>query len=207
MKMEHLNITHAKLGAIDFASLPAATQRKFVVSGINHVFGNEVSSRVNSFFKKAGVDKALADKASELGRALTDEEKKAIRASVSVTIDTESPEYDETFSSFLNDKWEAAKAGTLGESRVVSRDPFADKVTSIAREEVLAMLRKGGFWTGKKAPGEDETWEMGNATYTFAQLIDRRIAKEKGRIEKEANAFLAAKAKKAKAIEESALEF
>lgn len=207
MKMEHLNITHAKLGAIDFASLPAATQRKFVVSGINHVFGNEVSSRVNSFFKKAGVDKALADEAARKGSALTDDEKKAIRASVSVTIDTESPEYDETFSSFLNDKWEAAKAGTLGESRVVSRDPFADKVTSIAREEVLAMLRKGGFWTGKKAPSEDETWEMGNATYTFAQLIDRRIAKEKGRIEKEANAFLAAKAKKAKAIEESALEF
>ena len=175
--------------SVDFAKLHPAGQRKLIKGGLAHLLGNEASSKV-----KAAVDRGdIAD---------TDEAKVAFKASIQ--------------SGFIT----ALSDGTIGEhSRGPAKDPFEGLVESIARREVMAMLKTNGLKFGKSEKdtnGEAKprvvTFANG-ATRTMGEMVAKHLSNNGAdgkanadRIKAEAQRELAARDKAEKAAAKRAAE-
>ncbi len=197
MNANHLSCTYGDYDISFFDELPSVSKLKLINAGLAHVLGNEVSSAVNGFFKS----QAAAAKASRLGRALTKEERKLVKA----TEPTDSEAYLAKVTELRKEKVQALLDGTIGEGRQAGPklSPLEAKIAQIVRDEVLAILRNeaimgSGALKGRKIPGDDDEFIVKGESVAFGDLKDRYAnGKHKARIEKEAQAFIDAEAKRA----------
>lgn len=159
---------------IDFDALPETSRKAIVSRGLTHYFGNEQASKVTGAAKKH---------LEEHGTELADDERNALR-----------------------DEFVAAAAKALFDGSIGSRTlgpkatPFEAAQNAIAREGVIAQLRKFKLAVPKKA---DETVTVNGEAFTMAQLVARRIANPKfhDEIVKAANARVKESAKMVAAVE------
>lgn len=196
---------------VDGAKLPEASIRALLSRGLAHVLGNEVSSQVIAHFRGEAVKAHVATLDTDAAKAFTGETRKAFEKAVKV--DSDSDEYQSIKAKFQAEALAEVLAGTIGETsaRGPKVDPFTAKVNAIVKSELLTQLRTAKFWGGKKDPTLNESWTMNGVTYTFEQLLARRLAANKARIEKEAKAAIDTEARKkasiAKAVESGEMEF
>ena len=147
-----VNFEHAG-STIAFDSLPEKSRAALIMRGWNHYRGNEVASRVSSFFKRR-----------------LESDKVAIPES-------DSDEYVAKKNEFLADAVTALVAGTVGESRGPRVDPIEAEVNKSAKASVIAVLVGKKLWSGAKHPTLDQEWTFGTEIVSFGTLIDRYIAK------------------------------
>lgn len=169
-------ITYGDSIAIDFASLPEASQHALAQRGLTHVLGNEVASRVHAWAQAEG--QANSDDKATVA---------AWKAANASAITSKTAEVQADFVKALQE-------GTLG-SRVAGPrlTPLETIMRKAARGEIETILRANGV----KVPKGEDTIETADGAFTMAQLIDRRLANEAtgAPIRKAAERELAAKAK------------
>lgn len=158
---------------IDATKFHPAGVDALVRRGISHLLGNEVSSKINkegAWFKGFVEANGREPSADEVASQQLEFRKAAI-ASL----------YD----------------GTIGTRASGPRvDPVQAEMTAIAKREISDILRAKGI---KKFPTGDATVTLGEATYTGAVLIERRLAKFSDRLRKEATKIVGERARKAEA--------
>lgn len=177
------NETSVDHGAIPIASLVALAQR-----GLNHVMQNEVSSKVVGHIRKL----VNPEKASDV----TTEQVKAYRA-----------EHDGEISALENsyraEKWNEINNGTLGETTV--RGPKVDPLTGEMRKIATALVRKQLAANNLKLSKEQKIVIRGTE-FTLAELVSRRIERDREVIEREAKAALAEAARRMAKLEKASEE-
>lgn len=158
---------------VDAAKLAPAGVDALIRRGISHLLGNEVSAKVNkdgSWFKGFVEAEKREPTAEEIASKQVEFRKAAIESLYDGTIGTRS-----------------------GGPRV---DPVQAEMNVIAKREIADILRAKGI---KKFPTGENTVTLGEAAYTGAVLIERRLAKFGDRIRKEASKIVGERARKAEA--------
>ena len=173
-------ITYSDL-TIDTATLPEASLVALLSRGLTHLLGNEISSKVHSW--ACGEDQANSD-----DRATVKAWKEANAEAVSAKV-----------KEFQSATLAALAEGTIGtRTGGTSIDPIERRAEVIARKEVVAILSNAGT----KVPKGEQKVKMGEAEFTMADLIERRMAKYGDRLRADARRELEAEAKaKAKLAE------
>jgi len=189
----------------DAEKFPMASLMGLVNRGFNHVLGNEtaaqVTAKIRSHIAEASNPKRKAD-----SKSVPTSEVQAFREANATLVQ----EWDVAFK---NAKLAQILAGELGvRAAGMSVDPLTRECLSIARTEIKDIFRKQGW----KFPTGDDTFAMGDATFTGDELVERWLngqdkagtfgeknADNKPRIEREANRSLKAKAAKRDAVAKS----
>lgn len=168
---------------IDFTKAPAVSVLAVLGRGVTHLLGSEAASKVDAYFKRDPA-KFTADAPK---MADTEENRATLKAQ------------------FQQGFIDAIMAGTLGvSSRGPAVDPLEAEMESIARKQVLQVLRDNKTKVPKKA--DQKVKFADGSEYTVQELVERRIANPKfaDAIKAEAQAELdkkaKAKAKVAKAV-------
>lgn len=176
-------LTYGDKIEVDFSALPEVSQFALASRGLTHILGNEVASKVHAW---AGAE----------GQANSDD-----KAVVKAWKDANPEKLAAKTSEVQADILDALNKGELG-SRVSGPRlaPLDTIKRQIARKEVEDILRGNKLAVPK---GEAKV-KMGDAEFTMAQLIDRRIEKFSDRITAAATKELAARAKAMKAAAENA---
>lgn len=160
---------------IDTDALPAASVAAMLKRGLTHYLGNEQAAKVTNFKKSF---------AKANGREPGEDEIDAKR--------------DELIEAAVA----ALAAGTVG---IGVRGPRIDPVEKImeakAEAEVVAILKSHKLAT--KKPEDEDVFTLGGVEYTFADLVERRVAKEGDRLRADAEAEVARR-KAAKAERDAA---
>lgn len=90
---------------------------------------------------------------------------------------------------------EAMKAGNMSAGRTAAEpvDPVEQVMRKLAASDVSAKLKAGGYVRPRKA---ETKISFPDASYTFAELVDRAIAKQGDALRKRAEAEIAAERRK-----------
>ena len=168
-------VKYGNLPEIDLAKLPHTSVMAMFRRGISHYFGSEQAAKVSGHF----------DPDQENAPQDTPEARAELKAQLQAKA------------------MEALLAGTVGVSvRGPSVDPLTTHARRIAKAEVTNILKANGVKFPAKA---EDTIEMPDGSkFTGSQLIDRRLAKEGERINREAKKAMDEQAKKAAKAQEAA---
>lgn len=150
-------LTYGDNIAVDFGTLPEASQHALALRGFTHIMGNETASRVHNW---AGAE----------GQANSDD-----KATIKAWKDSHPAELAAKAVEVQGEFLKALTEGTLG-SRVAGPrlQPVDQVARRIAKEQVSDILRAGGI----KVPKKDETITTKDGAFTLDQLVDRRLANE-----------------------------
>lgn len=167
-------ITYSDI-TIDTSTLPEASLVALLSRGLTHLLGNEISSKVHSW--ACGEAQANSD-----DRATVKAWKEANAEAVSAKV-----------KEFQSATIEALAAGTIGTRAAsgTSIDPIERRAEVLARKEVVAVLTTNSI----KVPKGEQKVKMGDAEFTMAELVDRRMTKYGERLRAEAKRELDAEAK------------
>lgn len=154
--------------AVDFATLPAASQVALARRGWSHYLGNEQSSKLTGWKDKFAADNKAAGKVDAEGNGIGPTE---------AEIESKKAEFIESAVKALLDGTIGTRAS--GGPRLL---PFDQAVNDIAKAEVLKVLRENNI----KPPKGDEVVKFPDGERTMAQMISTRIDKHGDRIRKEA---------------------
>ena len=197
------------LGYGDFA----VTSDKMHVNGLNalltaglaHKMGNEVASKVIGSFK---AETLAAWKVANPGAKPSDSDKDAIYTKTKAANGPATPQYLAKQAAFRAEMWQSLLDGSVADSRGGPKlDPFATEVEKIATDSVVIVLQAKGL-LGKAKPKADQSWTFGSGetakVRTFADMVVSYLEKNRAKIEKEANAVLAERARRKAAKEKDA---
>lgn len=152
-------------GDFSFAvsSLPEASLVALLRRGVAHRLGNEVASKVSTYKAKPISEEVDGVKSERLP---TEEETEAFKAAALAQAVTE------------------IREGTIGTAvRGPSKDPLEAAIDAITRQSVIATLKANNI----KPPKGDEVITLaGGVTRTMAEMMEKRYAKDKASIDKEA---------------------
>lgn len=173
--------------SLDFDTLPEKSLMAMLSRGVTHYLGSEQASKVgpnSSWFGKFEKDNK---------RKPTEDELKAQKAAN------------------LAKAIEALVAGNVGSTRGPKTDPIEAEMERIAQREVWDILAGMDMCKKNKRPKDDDTFEFPDVTYTFAEMVDRRIDAEvlpehEARIRKEATKKVEAELKKREKAREAAAD-
>lgn len=144
---------------LDFDALPAQSLKAMLSRGVTHFLGSEQASKVgpnSSFVAKFEKDNK---------RKPTDGELDAQKAAN------------------LANAIKALREGTVGTARGPKLDPIEAEMDRMAEREVWDTLAGAELCKKNKKPKDDEAFTFANGdTFTFEQLIDRRLEKHGERI-------------------------
>lgn len=161
---------------IDTDALPDASIAAMLKRGLTHFLGNEQAAKVTNAKKAWAKAHGGADMPEDEIDAKRDE---LVAAAIA-----------------------ALESGTVG---VGVRGPRIDPVEKImearAEAEVVSILKNHKLAT--KKPEDEDVFTLGGVEYTFADLVERRVAKEGERLRAEAEAEVARR-KAAKAERDAA---
>lgn len=186
-----MNYEYASNIKMDTTALPPVSIEALLKRGANHVFGNEVASKVTTAKKKHAADNNGAELSDDEVAALTDQ--------------------------FRADALARLLAGTIGTAtRGPAVDPVEAEMERAAWAEIQVILKANG--SKSEGKGEDRVWKFANgASFSKDQLIERRLSGEApsgvdaktgvshaDRLRKDAEKALKVKAKQAAAAKEAA---
>jgi hypothetical protein len=159
----------------DESKLPAESVKALMSRGFAHYMGNEQASKI-----VARIRKELAEGKPEVFEATRD------------MVQAYRTDHEAQVAKWQEEVWKIALAaldeGTVGVStRGPSKDPIESAMATIARREVVDVLKGNGL----KAPKGEETVALGGHSFTMDQLIERRLEKHGERVRKEAERAVA----------------
>lgn len=155
----------------DPAKLPEASLAALLARGFAHFLGNEQASKV--------VSRIRSEIAGENGKA-TDVSKEQVQA-----FRAENPDKVNAWANeIVAEALKSLDDGSIGTRAAAGPrvDPITGAMNSLARAEVVTILKANGL----KTPKGEETIAFGDATRTMAQMIERRLASHGERLRKEA---------------------
>lgn len=186
-----MNYEYASNIKFDSAALPQASIEALLKRGANHVFGNEVASKVTTAKKKFAAENDGKELADDEVAALTDQ--------------------------FRADALKRLMAGTIGTAtRGPAVDPVEAEMEKMAWAEIQTILKANG--SKAEGKGDERRWKFANGqTFSKDELIERRLSGEApagvdaktgvshaDRLRKDAEKALKARAKAAAAAMEAA---
>lgn len=172
----------------DPSKLPETSLQALLARGFTHFLGNEQASKVVSRIRAA-----IVEGTERKADSVTKEEVQAFRAAQPERVNG-------WLGEIVNDALKSLDEGTVGIRAAGGPkvDPVTAAMNSLARTEVVTILKANGL----KTPKGEETITFGNGeTRTMAQMVEKRLADHGERIRKEAERQIADAARRKAKVE------